>query len=118
MRPHPLAADRAVAAARAGDAAGDIRWDRVAAVVELALRRPGRPGREWLRLVAEQHAGDDVARPIVPRAVAERRDPGLAIPCRDRAVRAEHRAQLDRTPRPVVLPLHLVLPPVLDPYWP
>src|SRR5881394_266177 len=115
MGHHPLAADRALASARAGDAAGEIRWDSVAAVVELALRRRGRPDRERLRLVAEQHAGDDVARPIVPRAAAERRDPGLAIPGGDRAVRAERRALLDHTRRAVVLPLHLVLPRVLDP---
>src|SRR4051812_1105845 len=115
MRHHPLAADRALAAARAGDAAGDVRWDRVAAVVELALRWLGRPDRERLRLVAEPHAGADVAWPIVPRAAARRRDPALATPCRDRAAGAEPRALLDRPRRAVVLPLHLALPRVLDP---
>src|SRR5438477_156175 len=97
MGHHALAADRAIAAARAGDAAGDVRCDRVATVLELVLRRRGRSDRERLRLVAEQHAGDDVARPIVAGAATERRDPGLAVPYRDRAVGAEHRAQLDRT---------------------
>src|ERR1044071_8035170 len=92
MRHHPLAADRALAAPRTGDAARDIRWDRVAALVELARGWLGRPDRERLRLVAEQHAGDDVARPIAARAAAERRDPGLAIPGRDRAARAARRA--------------------------
>src|ERR1700733_4040964 len=118
MRQHALAFYRTAPAAYSAGAADDIFRNRVAAVAQLTGRSFGRRRPDRLGIIAKQHSADDVSRFVVSRAAAAISHPVLTVPRHDRTVLSKTHAMFYDTCVPEVLPHHLVLPRVLQPYRP
>src|ERR1700679_4073578 len=103
---HALATHQTSALALASDAPRHISRNGIAAVPKLTggLRRSACLQR--FSLVAQQHPGDHVARPVISRPIAKRRNPAFAIPDGDAPSVVKPYPVLDQTRIAVVLPGH------------
>src|SRR5579863_6233938 len=97
MRQRPFTADGSVASTAAINAACEVGWNGVAPVPQLACGWLSGAWIKWLRLITQQHAGDNVPWLIVAWSIPQRSYPVLPIPGNDSSIARQPGALFHRT---------------------